>query len=313
MVPEKIKLSRSIALTLTHRRCNNRDNSEGAGKDDLRRVLRGYQATRLSLDRDEMEHRMFACKLLLMNHEAWGLDRFETTEYCDQLLGLCRRATRPGRLNSATDVDFLRYLRGYYDAVFVTKVAQKPTPVKELIEIAWEATRGRPYAKSKVVEPSLVLYQARGQFHLLLDMPASPESAGFTKYCRLQQEWNDETLVRDACGDGPLLPVPGEIRQALVLLNHSKRIALRWRDPITGIGIRRSVSQRTTEGAELLPVSGNSGGPDSLRFPFGLETLMDRTSFSDLADLEEFWTGQKLSAAVASKTVKPPSVATPSR
>ena len=101
-LPEKVKLSRSIALTLILRGAGGPDNAAVAGKDDLRTTVRAYQPTRITLDRDEMERRMFACKLLLVNREAWHLDRFETAEYCDQLLGLCRRATRPARSNSDT-------------------------------------------------------------------------------------------------------------------------------------------------------------------------------------------------------------------
>ena len=62
--------------------------------------------------------------------------------------------------------------------MFTTKVAQKPTPVKELIEIAWEATRGRPMLKAQSLIRRLYSIKLRGQFHLLLDVPASRARSG---------------------------------------------------------------------------------------------------------------------------------------
>ena len=85
---------------------------------------------------------------------------------------------RAGRLTGAVDSDFLAYLRPYYDEAFRVKATRSPTPVKECMDIAWEATRGTPYLKPADTNPSLVLYQAAGQFYLLLDIPATKTAPG---------------------------------------------------------------------------------------------------------------------------------------
>jgi len=270
-LPVKVRLARAIARTLTLTlTCDGHPREATADtQDDLRSVVRGFQDSVPSrdpsgpdpkrsnrsrlVDRDEFERLMFAYKLLLTNRDCWGLDRFETMEYCDELLSLCRRANRPSRLSGGTDLEFLSYLRPYYDEAFRAKAGLSPTPVKELLEIAWEATRGTPYLKPADFGPSLVMYQACGQFYVLLDVPASHGNPGGVSKCfLLKPDWYDERSLLAASESDRLLPFPDELRQALSSLKHPKRLTVRWRDPVRPLGSSALAAEPV---AELVPVS----------------------------------------------------------
>jgi tetratricopeptide (TPR) repeat protein len=308
-LPTKVRLVRAIARTLVlacdgHPRDPATDvddqlwavlkdfQDSGAGRGpagpDLQRVNRSRM-----VDRDELERLMFAYKLLLTNRDRWGLDRFEAMSACDELLILCRRATRNGRLIGGMDPDFLAYLRPYHDEAFRYKAAQSPAPVKELMEIAWEATRGTPYLKPAEVNPTLVLYRPAGQSYLLLDVPASRAAPGGLSRCfPLKEEWNDERALGEACRSDRLLPLPAELRQVLASLRTPNRLVIRWRDPVPGVG-----------GLALPPAAPGSlalvpGDTDRSHFPFDLKDVMNGVLYSDREDA-----GQPAirSAPVASK------------
>ena len=296
-LPIKVQIVRAIALTLARA-----GEGDGHGKepavdspDDLRAVVRRFQdsatprgpsepdlmrinRSRL-VDRDELERLMFAYKLLLTNRDRWELDRFEATACCDELFMLCRRATRAGRLVGGVDRDFLAYLRPYYDEAFRTKAALTPTPVKELMEIAWEATRGVPYVKPQEVNPSLVLYRASGQSYLLLDVPSTRAApGGVCKAFPLREELNDEKVIREAYLSERLLPLPAEIRQVLASFHPSQRLTIRWRDPVSGIGgLATPPSARAS--TVLEPSEGHKP-----HFPFDLKAVMNGRPYLDQDD-----------------------------
>ena len=144
------------------------------------------------------------------------------------------------------------------------------------MEIAWEATRGTPYLKPAEVNPSLMLYQASGQFYLLLDIPASRVAAGGLSKCfLLKAEWNDDRLLCEACRSDRLLPLPVELRQILASLKPPQLLTVRWRDPVPrswGSAIPPATA------SQLIPVSFKS---DASHFPFDLRTIMNEELYLD--------------------------------
>ena len=292
-LPAKVRLVRAIARTLVLT-CEGGEPRGAApeSQEHLRSVVRNFQdsgggrgpagldSLRVNrsrmVDRDELERLMFAYRLLLTNRDRWGLDRFEANGCCEELLILCRRSTRAGRLTGAVDSDFLAYLRPYYDEAFRVKATRSPTPVKELMEIAWEATRGTPYLKPAEINPSLVLYQAAGQFYLLLDIPATKTApSGLSKCFPLKEEWNDARSLQEACRSDRLLPLPVELRQTLASLKPPQRLTVRWRDPVSEVG-GFAIPAETP--SPLVFVSGQS---NQSHFPFDLKTVMDERLYWD--------------------------------
>jgi tetratricopeptide (TPR) repeat protein len=301
-LPGKIVLNRAVAQTLARCPADPCDNAlwnlvrpPGYGEptrpagDDTRAAF----AAR-SLDRDEVERLMFGCALLLRNKAAWGLSELNALDCCDRLLAAGRRATRPARITGRVDVGFLSYLRPYYDAAFAFKAAQTPPPVKELVEIAWEATRGTGYVKSRTGGPALVYYRtASPQGYLLVDVPATPDQPGLSRCVALGREWNDDGLLREGTKTGGVLPLPGDLREVLAGLKLVRPVDLRWRDPVSGLGLGRthtayrlaSLSRPMIFG---MPMSlAAAAEPVQDKFPFNLSVGGDKRFSEDqeLADL----------------------------
>jgi hypothetical protein len=202
------------------------------------------QAGRM-FDRDEMERLMFAYRLLIERRKQWKLDRFQVAACCEELFTQCRAATRSGRARGEVDVRFLEYLREYYDVAFAAKVEEepgRPVPVKELIELAWCATRGESYTKPITPTPVVVLYGCRHrqvgvQFYLLVDVPAGPGQPPISRCLPLKSEWNDLAVLQEASENRPL-PLPEDVRQVLRQIKSDGPVLVRWHDPVTRLGYR---------------------------------------------------------------------------
>ncbi|MCZ2343027.1 MAG: hypothetical protein LC104_14740 [Bacteroidales bacterium] len=251
------------------------------------------------LDRDEIERLMFGCTLLLRNWKQWGLTELDALTCCDHLRAACRSATRPARLaGRAIDTGLLKYLRPFYDEMFQFKAELSPPPVKELVEIAWEATRGASYRKPKEIAPILVFYRTvpRGRApsgYLLLDVTATPGQPGGITQCHLlDEEWCDENTLNRASTSGSSLPLPRGLARVLAGLQYEAPLECRWRDPVTGLGI----PQVPTNGewtnnyalGGLVPVPVAFPQATSLLdrhyFPFNLGAVLPSERFSDRAD-----------------------------
>ena len=161
----------------------------------------------------------------------------------DRLLKLCRQACR--RDSADPDPDLLAYLRPYYELAFRGKLAAAERRkdgghplVKELIEIAWEATQGTPYNKPSEPDPVLVLFCFDGQGCFLLD------AAGFGNRCYVLKNLTpDDLRVRnvDVADKAPPLPLDllsdlRELSKQLKPQAPGPQLVLRWGDPRYRLG-----------------------------------------------------------------------------
>jgi hypothetical protein len=224
------------------------------------------------IERDDLEALVFSAGLLLEWQELllnkgelkdsylMGNDATLLFELC----GMARQTTTP-------DPDTLKYLRPYYDAVLTAKLALKPKHVKELIEIAWEATRGAAYEKPEQPEALLVLCWTGGKCCLLLDEPS-----GLSKAYPVPEVQNVEDL-RVERPDKDLLVLPDELRKDLRLL--SRAPVVRWHDPVLRLGypsvrIALSVPADAPADPTSLPGNGKVLEPSrDSRFPFDLKSV----------------------------------------
>jgi uncharacterized caspase-like protein/tetratricopeptide (TPR) repeat protein len=308
-LPRKTMINKAIALTLV--RC-----PKVTGDNELLKLVRprlhpdtavagkveSPQVVTLSdrsLDRDEIERIMFGCVLLLRNREVWGLSELDTQSCCDQLLTACRAATRALRRvrdQELIDSGLLAYLRPYYDEAFRFKAGQTPAPVKELVEIAWEATRGTTYRKPKELAPVLVYYRTAlqgcpPQGYFLLDVTATKDQPGGVTQCfPLGKEWCDEALLKQASLAGGILPLPEKLSGTLAGLKLDRPLEGRWRDPVSGLGMPpaspKNLASWNLFGTPIVvSVSGQDPVGPTLRFPFHLGSSFPAERFSDLAEL----------------------------
>lgn len=344
-LPEKTRINKIIARTLARSPTELSDNelwalvhadnqggrieSTNAATTDRTRVSRSSR----SLDRDEVERLMFGCVLLLQHRNSWGLSDLNALECCDHLLSACRMATRSSLLKNRGDQGLLTYLRPYYDIAFRFKAEQAVIPVKELIEIAWESTRGGSYHKPKTLTPILVLYRVKTgasmQGYLLLDVPAMENQSPISKCVMLSDEWNDEALLRDASRSDTKLPIPTELTKEFEGLlkaiqadtidaklptsaeessvsKDSKtptvrdvsRGIIRWRDPVTRLGL---VKAESTNNKKITSFSVSEDAGLEGKFPFKCIPL-----FTDDSESEEFKIAAKQIERTSDSTVFAP-------
>lgn len=249
-----------------------------------------------SCDRDELERLMFFHKVLIDYRDLFGLRPYESLKHVAQLLSYCRSASRL----DLPDPDLLAYLRPFYDTAFAAQLEMLPGHAKELIEIAWEATRGTPYMKPGEIQPLLVTYVARGKCHLLLDAPG-----GVSQTFALEEYLSAEQIQAASADNGQqphqpnqagLATLPDEVRKTLREIQRRERqpFVLRWRDPVLRIGY-------LTQALPNSGVAGNSDGKDrvvtlkpsveldlkpaeQLVFPFNLRGVLEPEQFRDDQD-----------------------------
>src|SRR5262249_21481232 len=137
--------------------------------------------------------------------QRFGLKRWERMLRADDLLALCQSACQL----AAGDPDVLRYLRPYFDVVFQEKKQLEPKHCKELIQVAWLASRGVPYVKRAQARPLLVMHVVEGKCHLLLDVAAGRSN------CFPLDEGISLLDLLEASRSRALLPLPGDVRKAL--------------------------------------------------------------------------------------------------
>jgi tetratricopeptide (TPR) repeat protein len=236
-----------------------------------------------SFDRDELERLMFTYRLLMH----MGRDRFGATDrirFADSLLKLCRAALHAAAREERTkSIGLLRYLRPYFEAAFVAKAEAEPGQVKELIEIAYEATTGDSYFKNFPVSlsgpidrstqqpavlasvPVLALFIAEGRCYLLLDAPR-----GNSTVIVADRPVDDLKMI---AASSISFSCPAELQQALdrVELGPEGFLAVLWRDPVYRL-------------TEIIPTVRETGSPRELGpyFPFKLSPNIPKSKLRDL-------------------------------
>jgi tetratricopeptide (TPR) repeat protein len=193
---------------------------------DLWATLKPYVDKPSALDLTALERLMFAYAHLLRSAPA----DLSTLSRADDLLQLCRSALRA----RSEDPGLLIFLRPYFDAAFNAKKRVRPEEAKQLIEIAWEATRGVEYDKSQAVANAgvLTVYFAANDdggydCHLLLDAPG-----GLSRCFDLKDGWTvNDVLAATKPKDSSPLPLPDVVRQVLKKLDRGCQLECRWRDP----------------------------------------------------------------------------------
>ncbi|HZW31978.1 MAG TPA: hypothetical protein VFF52_14805, partial [Isosphaeraceae bacterium] len=221
---QSTRIVRALAATLIRTFGTARKLDCQGGSDCIFALLQQLQGVNKSLDRDELERLMFSYKVLLAGSERFGIDRLGRLRLADDLLALCQSVCQL----AAGDPDLLRYLRPYFDVVFLEKKLLEPKHCKELIEVAWLASRGVPYVKPPQARPLLVMHVAAGRGYLLLDVPA-----GMSQCFLVDEETSLHDLVV-ASQSGALLPLPVAVRRALS--NVEGPLVVRWRDPAISAG-----------------------------------------------------------------------------
>jgi hypothetical protein len=196
--------------------------------------------------RDYLEFLMFASKILV--DEAIDADRYETLADSEMLLGFCRRALRGGSGES------LPYLRPYYDAVMETKLRLRPKHAKELLEVQWEATRGRIFRKESQPIPVIALYHLKDRPYLLLDIPG-----GASNYYCLEGDYSGDEIHKALASGSEQLDLPREVVKELQKIpsaGSGERCLQCWSDGDAG-----SLTVRT---------AGFRGAVQGQQFPFKL-------------------------------------------
>lgn len=210
--------------------------------------------------RDQLEICLLASKVLL-DHGSFD-DRFNAYEDAELLLSLCRTALAPFEveqlgIGSADSFGEIRgYLRPYYDTVARSKLriaGDKPSHVKDLLEIQREATQGRVYMKPPEIHPTLAIYRLDDECLLLLDLPEGP-SRSFT----LSDDFDSVEIQHAIYADPRQLELPREVKRAMsqwrdALAHKAPEIPTMfvdclWEDPVPPatkiLGMAASVDQQ---------------------------------------------------------------------
>jgi hypothetical protein len=173
--------------------------------------------------RDYLEFLMFASKVLL--DEGIDADRYETLMDCEMLLGFCRRAL----LSNTRET--LSYLRPYFDTAMEVRLRLKPKDAKELLEVQWEATQGKPFLKMADSAPVLALYVLADKPYLILDVPHGAS----TYYC-LSGECSCAEILKAATPQGTQIELPREVLRDLQKISafpqESRLLHCWWEDPV---------------------------------------------------------------------------------
>lgn len=177
---------------------------------------------------------MFASKALLEWHTNQETsvksmsDRLQVEEDADYLLALCRLAYKFNSDNADTVV----YLRPYYESIFLAKAGCGAKHAKELLEVAWEATQGKPYMKTNEEKPVLAILTIAGRQYYVFDNPKS----GCALYTS-EERFRAEDFRQATSGDATKLTLPDKLRQAMRDCTESKAL-IQWRDPAMSLGYR---------------------------------------------------------------------------
>lgn len=281
-LPRRTRLVQSLALTCVQIFAPSPDQDLAASPlkrlPELPRDSNAY-------DRDELERLMFFYKVLIDHRDRFGISAYESLQHVAQLLAFCRSACR---LDSP-DPELLGYLRPYYDSAFVAHNQLLPGHAKELIEIAWEATRGTPYMKPGVIRPVLVVYVANNRCYMLLDAPGLNRSY-------LIDEIEGQQLIA-ASATKELATLPDEVRKTLREIQRQQApIVLRWRDPVLRIGYSPAPAAPAATVADSAPATSDGvisvvarkpileselKPDDSNAFPFNLQGILKAGQFDE--------------------------------
>lgn len=251
-LPLRTSLARCIALACLQVFPPSADQDRKLAAEDkpVDALQKSLADVRRAYDRDELERLMCFYKVLIDQRERLGYTRYQSMQHVSELLKLCRSACRL----ETPDPDLLGYLRPYYDCAFLAKKDLLPDQAKELVEIAWEATRGTSYMKPTSIQPLLVVHCVQARCYLLLDAPA-----GLSK-CFVVDDVESRQDLIDASQSKALIAMPDEVRRALRTIQQKDpqtRIVLRWRDPVLKIGYK---ADAVVSGSGLNGGDGSQGG-----------------------------------------------------
>jgi tetratricopeptide (TPR) repeat protein len=225
---------------------------------DLLKIL--LDQTYALKSRDEVEQLMFAYRLAMTHNFGYSGDARKdlslSIDYADHLLWWCRQALKLSQSDlDATDLfrkGLLNYLRPSYDCGFLAKAAAQPGQVKELIEIAYEATTGNPFDKAaqhcRIAENGhethhstshaasseavcqdafLAMLYVDRRCYFMLDSRRG-------KSCVIAVDRHLTDLLKAAGREDWALACPEELQRAILALDIPDNQAIRvlWRDPL---------------------------------------------------------------------------------
>jgi tetratricopeptide (TPR) repeat protein len=289
--------------------------TQAAALDKLRLQIHELRdLLRSNVHRDQLEVLLLASKILV-DHVP-DVDRYHLSEDVELLLYFCRQIL-PRSSSSLGDAhpqqETCSYLRAYYDTAMRNKLRMKPTHVKDLIELQWEATSGEFYTKPTEPHPVLALYLLDDKCYLLLDMPD-----GASKLCCLEGKYYVSSLTRACIGEAEPLPLPDEIQQELVKLakqhpaaftpfaieqgiasdsSHQRMgsqsaLELRWADPTRGLPSSFNAEESPAEGPST---PSHSPSKQTFASPEGDPSISpDGVPHSDMSDSPLTVTTRKL-------------------
>ena len=263
-------------------------------RDELRKTIDAHRGNfGASVPRDDLEMLMFASRILLnWDRQASSSEaddeRLQIEDDSDQLLRLCRLAHESHDVELTT----LNYLRPYFEQAFLAKSELGETYTKELIEIAWEATRGTDFIKPTDPKPLLVVFTIGNQQFFLLDNPTGKSGL----YVSVEKE-AEEDLLAASIDPQSRLVFPDLLRKELRELRRESTL-VHWRDPTIGLGYKRSfplvdgrysVRKLDLSSAGLRQMDANSGGLEidqKANFPFQVYGEISEFGASDDSETE---------------------------
>jgi hypothetical protein len=257
-----------------------------AADDDLCELLKELGGQTANHERDTLERLLFTYRYLIETAECGDRGKFQTLKYVEELLRLCRAACRL----ETPDPHLLKYLRPNFNVAFRAKMQLAPNHAKELLEIAWEATRGIPYDKPQEERAVLGVYFADGQCYLMLDAPEGP-----SRCFVVNDPWTIADVAAAAAEKAPNpLPLPDDVRAALRSVRTGCKLEYRWRDPCHSLGyhdVRVHNTVGTEQGKAAISSSVDSQtkpGPSKLQLTPGMKLVLNSHGFAkDIKIIEE--------------------------
>ena len=238
--------------------------SKSQALEELRKTIDGMLEASAGSDiqRDELEYLLFASRLLVK--EGVGCrSRWHMQEDVEMLLRLCRTVL----YKRAEQLP--RYLRQYYDVAVRALLHVQPKHVEAFLEVVWEATTGKPYAKPAAPMPTLAFYLLDGELHAFLDVPGRLHPAGLSKHYALGADYALER-IHEAHKTKTRLTLPTELTRELVRLkprlaglvdaasggspvpdDGRDYLVVNWQDPLRGLGRSKEDAADPTKRAAL--------------------------------------------------------------
>ncbi len=270
-IPLKTKIVKRLALTLIA--CFKEKRADLADEtDNFFSLAKELQKERRVLDRDELERLMFGFRMFIRHGDALKFDRFSQIESLRSLLSMCRKACT----EESRDPGLLAYLRPYYEEAFLAHKLLQPKHAKELVQIAFEATTGKPYDKPPEMQTLLVMFWAGSECHVIFDQPRGKSASYCLDEIRSLQELQDRVKTFKQ------LTLPDVLRMQLCGCSEKEAVVVRWRDPVHQFGYRQRLS--TFAGAGPTPTKNDQIALEldaSGKIPFGFPAILQENQIRE--------------------------------